>query len=268
MRQSFFGYVASTPGCVVADRGVFCGGAAMAVLFFIAAVSLAPTSARAQGSGAVDETAPDGATTADRVEATPKGTIGLGLIGAELGLVIPAVSGLTKTWSLVLFPIVGAGAGAVAGYFGIDNPGQSEAAVAVLAVGMGLLVPAIVGTVLAASHSGKQDKRATDAAGGAPPGSVPGTKAASSGASPDGGMLGVRTGRLGVANGRVTRSRFNSTSRDYGVADTGLLRFRQRQLSFGVPAMAVKPTFSQRDVQLYGVRQYAQVHVPLVSGKF
>jgi len=60
----------------------------------------------------------------DTVQATPKGTIGLGLVGAELGLIIPSVSGLNEAWALSVFPIVGAAGGALAGYFALDKPGR------------------------------------------------------------------------------------------------------------------------------------------------
>ena len=37
-----------------------------------------------------------------------KGLFGLGILGAELGLVIPAAAGLDQWWALVVFPAIGA----------------------------------------------------------------------------------------------------------------------------------------------------------------
>ena len=82
-----------------------------------------------------------------QVKATPKGTIGLGLIGAELGLIIPSVAGLNKAWALSVFPIVGAAGGAVGGYFGLDKPGREKGSVAVLVVGVAGVLPAVLVTV-------------------------------------------------------------------------------------------------------------------------
>ncbi len=82
-----------------------------------------------------------------QVEATPKGTIGLGLVGAELGLIIPSVSGLNEVWSLTVFPIVGAAGGAVAGYFALDKPGREKGSVAALVIGLAGVLPAILVTV-------------------------------------------------------------------------------------------------------------------------
>jgi hypothetical protein len=85
--------------------------------------------------------------TLDTVEATPKGTIGLGLVGAELGLIIPSVSGLNEAWALAVFPVVGATGGALAGYFALDKPGRNKGSVAALVVGLAGVLPAILVTV-------------------------------------------------------------------------------------------------------------------------
>jgi hypothetical protein len=82
-----------------------------------------------------------------QVEATPKGTIGLGLVGAELGLIIPSVAGLSDVWALTVFPVVGAAGGAVAGYFALDKPGREKGSVAVLVVGLAGVLPAVLVTV-------------------------------------------------------------------------------------------------------------------------
>ncbi len=83
----------------------------------------------------------------DQVESTPKGTIGLGLVGAELGLIIPSAAGLNEVWSLTVFPVVGAAGGALAGYFALDKPGREKGAVAALVVGLAGVLPAVLVTV-------------------------------------------------------------------------------------------------------------------------
>jgi hypothetical protein len=88
-----------------------------------------------------------------KVDADFKGTVGLGLIGAELGFVIPTVCGLRETWSLIVFPILGAGGGAAAGYFLLEKgAGHPTAAVAVLVTGMTLVIPAAVLTLWATMY--------------------------------------------------------------------------------------------------------------------
>jgi hypothetical protein len=83
----------------------------------------------------------------EEVRATPKGTIGLGLVGAEIGLIIPSVSGLREPWALTVFPVVGAAGGALAGYFALDKPGREKGSVAALAVGLAGVIPAVLVTV-------------------------------------------------------------------------------------------------------------------------
>ena len=82
-----------------------------------------------------------------------KGAIGLGLIGAELGFVIPAVAGAKGVWPYIVFPVIGAGGGAVGGYFLLEKgDGHPELAVGALTLGMALVVPTMVATIAATSY--------------------------------------------------------------------------------------------------------------------
>jgi hypothetical protein len=87
-----------------------------------------------------------------RVSAGHKGLVGLGFVGAELGLTIPALCGLDEVWSLVVFPVVGATGGALAGHYLLDRPNHRVAAVAMLSVGLALVVPTIVITRVATAY--------------------------------------------------------------------------------------------------------------------
>ena len=123
--------------------------ACVVALAAVMALSASPRAAEAQ----VDPNA------FDQVRATPKGTIGLGLIGAELGLIIPSVAGLNEVWALTVFPVVGAAGGALAGYFALDKPADDAApgsqtadrrraaSVSMLVVGLAGVLPAILVTV-------------------------------------------------------------------------------------------------------------------------
>jgi hypothetical protein len=77
------------------------------------------------------------------------GTIGLGLLGAELGLILTPVFGLQDHWwAWAVLPTVGAAGGVVAGALAFD-PGSPGPAVTVtlLGVGMALIIPAVVGAL-------------------------------------------------------------------------------------------------------------------------
>lgn len=82
-----------------------------------------------------------------------KGIVGGALLGGELGMVIPALAGARATWVYIVFPLAGAGGGGVAGYFLLEKgAGHPEAAVATLAAGMALLIPAFVATLAATAY--------------------------------------------------------------------------------------------------------------------
>lgn len=92
-----------------------------------------------------------------------KGMIGLGLIGAELGFVIPAVSGLHDTWAFIVFPIAGAAGGATAGYFLLEKgDGHPELAVAALTAGMALAIPALLVTLSATAYNPEEAAEVAD----------------------------------------------------------------------------------------------------------
>jgi hypothetical protein len=91
-----------------------------------------------------------------------KGAIGLGLIGAELGFVIPALAGARDVWPYIVFPIVGAAGGAIAGYYWLERgEGDPELAVAALVTGMALALPATVVTLAAMAYEPDTELRPT-----------------------------------------------------------------------------------------------------------
>ena len=79
--------------------------------YFTTMLALAATIAVAAPEAAEAQAGGGGGMMFEQVEATPKGTIGLGLIGAELGFVLPAAVGLDQTWAFVVFPLALGGAG-------------------------------------------------------------------------------------------------------------------------------------------------------------
>jgi hypothetical protein len=94
----------------------------------------------------------------DRVKGNIAGTIGLGMLGAELGLILTPTVGLQDHWwAWVLFPTLGAAGGAVAGALVFEPRDPSPAVtVSLLGAGFALAVPAIVG---AAAIKNKRQNR-------------------------------------------------------------------------------------------------------------
>jgi hypothetical protein len=175
-----------------------------------------------------------------QVDATPKGTIGLGLVGAELGFVIPAAAGLDEVWSLTVFPIVGAAGGATAGWFLIDNNGESEIAVGTLAFGMAMIVPSMVLTLSATAYDPDDETRQIE---GTPP-QQPG------GQEQQGAPPGASRGR------HIAR------------AGPGALKLSSEGVLLGLPGLKVRPRYTREEMQRYGGNQATEVHFALVSGVF
>lgn len=88
-------------------------------------------------------------TNGDDIKGNIAGTVGLGLIGAEVGLLlVPACKLQEHWWAWAVFPTVLAAGGAVAGALLFD-PGSPKPAVtlSLLGAGIALAIPAIVGAV-------------------------------------------------------------------------------------------------------------------------
>lgn len=125
------------------NRGASLATKSVVLLAAIAALAAA-TPAFAQDADAPKE-AP--------LKADFKGAVGCGMLGAELGFVIPALAGAKGWWPYVVFPVLGAGGGAVGGYFALEKgDGHPELAVGALTLGMALVVPAMVATIAATSY--------------------------------------------------------------------------------------------------------------------
>ena len=123
----------------------------LAVAFVVAATFLA------QAESASAQTAPTPIThDGKKVDGEIAGIVGLGFLGLDLGLLIPPMVGLhDHGWAYGVFPAVLAGAGVGAGIAVTDSldPGVN---IAFLGVGLGLFVPALVGTL--AWRSNKMDR--------------------------------------------------------------------------------------------------------------
>lgn len=133
--------------------------------FLFSASTLMPTNeASAQAPAEVERNA-----------AMPKGTIGLGLIGAELGLGIPAALRVKNPFILAATGVVGAAGGALAGYYLIDRHDGSQTsrilAPTFLAVGIAGFIPMTILMVRTARYHPPRDEpgskeRALSAGGG------------------------------------------------------------------------------------------------------
>lgn len=135
----------STTTVTTAFRAVLTAGALS--LAAMVALSVTPTPAQAQAR--------------ETIEASPKGSIGLGLVGAEIGMVLAPAFGLDDAWAQILFPVAGAAGGAAAGYYLVDQSGSGEMGIAMMTTGMVLLIPALILTISLGRYDPESDDAST-----------------------------------------------------------------------------------------------------------
>lgn len=227
-----------------------------------------------------------------QVDTMGKATIGLGLVGAELGFVIPAALGARETWQYVTFPTVGAVAGALTGFFLLDNPGtHQELSVAVLCTGMALVIPAMVWTLSETAYDPEEDLGEDSTIDGE---EVPAAAAedyevgsgdegeSTAPANGDSGNTAVPDPAPAPAPAPAAApeaaptpapgaSLHRASRRPLASVGTGLLRVNERGWHLAVPAVTSVPTYSIEDMRRMGLSsrdQRAEVHVDLFSASF
>jgi len=206
-----------------------------------------------------------------QVDSTPKAIIGVGLMGAELGLIIPALAGMRDLWPYIVFPLVGAVGGAVGGWAIEENTRSSpEISVALLAVGIALVVPAIVGTLALTAYSPPGESQeadedltvapsdgdsveafqddTTDTAPAAEPAAQP---APATPAEPS-------------PSARLLQQRIRALT----VGGPGLLRFADGAVLLGIPMVSSTATFTPEELARLHIAQQSDVNVPVISATF
>jgi len=186
------------------------------------------------------------------VTATGKGVVGGGIIGAEIGFMIPAlivgagVREMDEAWAYIIFPLVFGAGGAIGGYYAFEeaNGGQGfpEAAVAVLAVGIALIVPTFVGVLALTSYTPGGDE--------------------------GGGATSEEDARDDETGPPPEPSEERSALDRVLAGGPGLLRFDRGRLLLGVPMVHARPTYTSEEQEHMRLGGETDLNVPLVSGVF
>lgn len=207
-----------------------------------------------------------------QVESNIKGTIGLGMVGAELGFVIPAAVGLEDLWAYIVFPIVGAAGGAVGGYFAFDNNNLVEGSVAALAAGMALVIPALVLTLALTAYDPSEEGIEADDAAGArePPEEEPEEIDAELPIESLDPNEPAPEPEPEAPPAETVPPPETETPAPEGRNEGGfgLFRVSQRGLGLGIPMLAFVPTNTPDEMARYGARSDTEYRVSLVSGAF
>lgn len=226
--------------------------------------------------------------------ASGKGTVGLGLIGAELGFAIPAIIGIDEVWPYIVFPTVGAAGGAIAGYFAIDANNEHVAGVAVLATSLALVLPTVVLTVSALRYDPERDEEASSAGNGdtsvdigtadygyeddidTQPGESTAPAPANqplppsvepSEAAPAAPAAETPSGEPEARR----RARPSRRAPSPSLANTGLFRLSENGLALGMPLVKALPTYTLEELRQVGLsvrEQRTELHVSVFSAEF
>ncbi len=228
----------------------------------VSAASTHLTSSRAEAQCMASATRP-----CTTVDSTPKAIIGVGLMGAELGLIIPALAGMRDLWPYIVFPLVGAVGGAVGGWAIEENTRNSpEISVALLAVGIALVVPAIVGTLALTAYSPPSEAQQADEDMTAAPADGDSVEAFQDDATETEAAPAETTPAPAEQSpsARLLQQRIRALT----VGGPGLLRFADGAILLGIPMVSSTATFTPEELARLHIAQQSDVNIPVVSATF
>jgi hypothetical protein len=186
-----------------------------------------------------------------------KGIVGGAMLGGELVMLTMGAIGIDKGWPYLVFGGVGAVAGGVGGFFVEDAAPPAEVPLYMLAGGMALVIPTVVVTLNATHYKPPetdQDEPVQNEPAAEPP-AANGTVQITTDASPA-----IRKGKRPAAHARLRPAPV-----PLGLIDLDLGADR---LAFGLPAVEIRPLYSQRELFRFGVQQGEEVRFPVVRATF
>ncbi len=202
------------------------------------------------------------------VEVTGKGIVGGGLLGAEVVTITMGGIGVEKGWPYFVFGGVGMIGGAVGGYYvekatavtvngNVQSGGPAEPALYMLAGGMALVIPALILSLNATAYKPPESDR------NEPANNEPAKEAPKPGPSPAAGAP------AGTSQNTYTyRSRFRGEMASMPHIPVSLFDFYRGRIGLGVPAVDVRPLYTQREMWTYGVSQGTEVRLPVFKAMF
>jgi hypothetical protein len=205
--------------------------------------------------GAAALVGPERPALADNVSPDGKGIVGGGLLGAELVTIVEGIADVRSGWAYGLGALVGAGGGAVGGYFVEQNSSDGKVPTYMLAGGLALIIPAIVLTLNGTRYR-PQEGATDDNSPAAGPAADPG--------APGAGVIGPRT----QPSGPPPSVRAPTSAAPKDAPALSLLDVRGGALRVGVPAVDVRPVFSLTDQRQYGMHAQTELRMPMLRVVF
>ncbi|HEY2510665.1 MAG TPA: hypothetical protein VGI39_07410 [Polyangiaceae bacterium] len=232
-------------------------------------LSTAKLAAAVLALAAVASYAPESRADETSISPTGKGVAGGALLGAEAVTIVESIANVRSPWAYVIGAVVGAGGGAVGGYFVEQNSSDGKAPVFMLAGGIGLIIPAVVLTLNATryipSETVVEDHAPTNgpiANPGAPTGNS--VSPATTGVAPQSAPA--------PAPVQPTTPAATPPAPGGGGGGTApplsLFDVQHGTMRLGVPIPEVRPLFSMSELRQYGLAQQTEVRMPLVKIAF
>jgi hypothetical protein len=178
------------------------------------------------------------------VVGTGKGIVGTALLGGEAVAIGMAAFGVEKGWTYLVFPPLAAVGGGIGGYFIEQAAPPAEVPLYLLAGGMALVIPTIIVTLNATIYKAPADY----------PNEPVQNKPESESPAPTASKVNrPRVARLAPARTHVPTSLFD---------------VYEGKLAFGVPAVEIRPMYTQEEIAKFGVTQAREVKIPVFQAIF
>lgn len=198
---------------------------------------------------------------AEESTATGKGIAGGALLGGELVTFIEGLAGVQSTWAYGGGFVLGAAAGGVGGYF-VEQGADRRVSFYMLAGGLSLVIPTTIWVLNATSYkapAGYQEDKAPPAAEPVAEPPRPGAPAPAPGPKSDSGPQ--RPAAQFRWHGELPSTRAAIPTSMVDVTHDGALRF-------SVPAVELRPMYTQAEMRQFGVSQREEFRIPVFGGSF
>jgi hypothetical protein len=223
----------------------------------------------------------------EQISPKGKGITGGALLGAEAVTIVESIAGVHKGWAYGVGAVVGAVGGGIGGHFVENGSSDGRAPVYMLAVGLGLVIPALVLSLNAVRYQpsdyGSEDHAPTNAPpadpglkGGssisAPAAVTPVTAPAAPGASPATAPPPTTAPPAPVTPAPAPATPAPATpppaSGGGKAPSLTLLDMTGGSMRLGVPVPEVRPVYTLSELRQYGMAQQTEVRMPLVKIAF
>lgn len=202
---------------------------------------------------------PERSALADNVSPDGKGIVGGGLLGAELVTIVEGIADVRSGWAYGIGAIVGAGGGAVGGYFIEQQSSDGRVPTYLLAGGLALIIPAVVLTLNGTRYRPQE---------GATEDNVPAGGPAANPGAPGAGVISPEASPASSPPAAATPPTSSSAPAEAGAMPISLVDVHGGALRVGVPAVDVRPVFSATELRQYGMHAQTEFRMPMLRVAF